>query len=36
MEKWDSRPEKPDRAQWAVFVAILVIIAVIIVWDVMV
>lgn len=33
MQKWDSRPEKPDNAQWTVFVVILVIIAAVLVFD---
>lgn len=35
MQKWDSRPEKPDNAQWTVLVVALVIIAAVIVYSFM-
>lgn len=36
MQKWDSRPEKPDNAQWTFFVVTLVIIAAVIVYGLMI
>lgn len=33
MQKWDSRPEKPDNTQWTVFVVMLLIIAAFIVYG---
>ncbi|WP_155979493.1 hypothetical protein [Sporosarcina ureae] len=33
MQKWDSRPEKPDNMQWTVFVITLVIIAAVMVYG---